>query len=75
MEEFKGLKDAIKNEISEVNKLAALIENIEMKLREGEIVPDEIGKNQIEALRNMHQRCIDNVEKYKSDLKIFKSMK
>ena len=75
MEEFKGLKDAIKNEISEVNKLAELIENIEMKIRKGEIVPDEIGKNQIEALRNMHQRCTDNVEKYKSDLKIFESIK
>jgi hypothetical protein len=71
MEKFEGLKEAIRNEISEVNKVAALILNIETKVCDGEIVLDEIGKNQIGALRNMHERCINDVERYKADLKIF----
>jgi hypothetical protein len=74
MEKFKGLKDAIKDKIYDVNKIAEIIEDIENQVRNKEIVLTDIGSAQLIAFRNIHNRIIKDIEDLKNVLAEFEKI-
>lgn len=74
MEKFKGLKDAIKDKIYDVNKIAEIIEDIENQVRNEEIVLTDLGSVQLIAFRNIHNRIINDIEDLKNVLAEFEKI-
>lgn len=68
---MEGLINAIRNDIHAANALAEMIESLEVQKMNGTLILTPMGAQQLEALKRIHNRSIQDIEAKRAVLAFF----